>query len=219
MRSPRVPLILLLTFVLAGIVAACGASGGEAADTTTTTDRATTTTEDGPPTTSSRRTSTTRSKPSPTDGTTPTGRQRSTDADAYVKALAAKVKDDGSEVFGQAEASCLAGAYLDAIGVEALQAAGISPSDFAESDGDTFDGKVTLTEAMGNQVFDRFEPCGIDLPTLFRQISEVENPTSDQEACFDRILTATNLRRSFVADYTGQELDPDPIDELLTCAS
>jgi hypothetical protein len=219
MRSPRVPLVLLLTFVLAGLIAGCGTSGADEADATTTTERTkTTSTTRRSSTTEARRTTTTHAETTTTgDGPTPTTLARSAAAGEYVDALTSSLNDDGSEVFGQAQAACLAGAYVDAIGADALAAAGFSPSDFAATNGDDFDGKITLTDDMGNQVFDRFAPCGIDLPQLFRKVAGVDAPTPQQDLCLERILTPANLRRSFVADYTGNKLDSDPLDELRGC--
>lgn len=223
MRSPRTPFVLALTFLLAGLAAACGASGGEAGDPTTTTtvdqkqkQKSTTTTE-GEITTSSERTNTTEQRSTTTSGPTPTTVARSAEAQTYVDALAASYGEDGAEYFTKPQATCVAGAYLDAVGVDALRAAGFSAEDFADSNGDDFDGKIAVTEAMGNQIFDRFEPCGIDLGSLFRNISGPGPLTPEQEACFSSILTPENLRASFVADYTGNENAPDPLDELKTC--
>lgn len=217
MRSPRTPVALVLTFLIAGFVAACGASGGsDASEATTTTVQTTTTTEDDT-TTSSKRTTTTEGRTTTTRPVTPSTMTRSDDAQAYVDALAATYEEAGADFFTKPQATCIAGAYLDAVGLDALRGAGISPEDFAESNGDDFDGKVTLTEAMGGQIFDRFEPCGVDFSTLFRQLSGPGALTPAQDACFDRILTPDNLRRSFVADYTGNELADDPLDQLDDC--
>lgn len=222
MRSSRTAFVLVLTFALASFVAACGASGDDDAEptkknkeTSTSVDESSTTTDKA--TTTDKGTTTTEGRTTTSSGATPTTVSRPADAQSYVDALAATFEDDGSQVFTKPQATCVSGAYLDAIGVDQLKAAGLSPEDFAKASGDDFDGKIELTEAMGNKVFDQFGPCGIDFDVLFRSLS-TGTLTPEQEACFDRILTPENLRRSFVADYTGQELESDPLDQLQECA-
>ena len=200
MRSPRVPVVLLLAFALAGLLGACGTSGADDADSR------------GTKTTNDKKSTTTSSK-------APITVARSAEAQRYATALITKLKEDGSGVFDTSQASCMAGSYLDAIGVEALKAAGISPAAFAEGNGRDFNDKITLTEAMGNQVFDGFARCGVDVAKVFRLMYTSENPTPEENACLDSLLTESNLRRSFMADYLGQKLDPDPIDQLEACAT
>ena len=223
-------LALLLTV---GTVA-CGDSGGSegATDTTTTTTRvdkttttasttttegeATTTTEAGVTTTTEDETTTT----TEARVTTTTNGEPSGDAQDYVDALVATIEgDEGEEVFEPGQVECLAGNFVDVIGVEALQAAGVSPEEFAQGNGSNFPPELGVDEAKANELYDQFAACEVDLVEVFTKAfsSGRGEATAEQRACLDEVLTDENLRASFVADYLGEDLADDPLEAAGVC--
>ena len=205
--------VLLLTVLAAtSLLAACGASGGsEGASTTTAAnggDGVTTTTgEDGPSTTDVETSTTT--EPDQDDS----GRQ------AYVDALAEGFADDDTAPFDEDQVDCLGNGFVDAIGYDELKRAGVTPEEFGE--GDDFGGKLTIDEAIANDLYDQYEACGIDLKAFLKEFAtdftDGGKLSAAQEACVDKALTEENLRRSLVADLMGEDIEDDPLDAVDDC--
>lgn len=201
-----------VALLLAFGAAACGTSSGE---TSSTTEGKTTTTADG----SDDTTTTEADDETPTtedddETTTTEGSDDPVDADAqaYVDAMT----DGVGEVFGGTErAACLAEAWVDTIGADVLTEKGVTPEEFGEGSDDMIDG-LGLDEDTASDLYDTFGDCDIDLRALFTSFGS-DDPTPEQEACVEEILTDDALRASFVAEYTGESLDEDPVDEIDTC--
>lgn len=224
--------VLVLAFATGIASVACGASGGqpEVARPTTTTRPAFTTTR--PPTsttttvtteasttttTSYRRPTTTTSTPTtttrPTTTTTPSAGARG----PYIDALAAELIGTDRPLLTQDEATCISGAYVDAIGLDQLQGAGITPKDFADAEGSGFGDRLVLTPDTANEVYDQFAACGIDLAEVVKRMAGEEGLTPTQSDCIDQIVTDENLRNAFVADFVGRSLPDDPLDQVEGC--
>lgn len=230
-RSRRTVTGTVLALLLTVGTVACGNGGSEDANndatTTTTAGNETTTTSeaDEATTTSGDDVSTTTTGDDVTttteeDVTTTTDGEPSSDPQDYVDALVANIEGDtGAESFGPGQVECVAGNFVDVIGIEALQAAGISPEEFAEGDGSDFPPEVGVDEAKANELFDQFDACEVDLIEVFSKIfaAEGEELTAEQQACLEDVFTEENLRASFVADYLGEELEDDPLEEAGTC--
>lgn len=222
-RSRRVVTGTALALLLAVGSVACGAdgesddatdesttttSGGDASTTTTTRDDVTTTTRDDVTTTTGD------------DVTTTTDGEPSGDAQDYVDALVATIEgNEGEEVFEPGQVECLVGNFVDVIGVEALQAAGVSPEEFAQGNGSDFPPELGVDEAKANELYDQFAACEVDLVEVFTKAfsSGGGEVTAEQQACIDDVFTEANLRASFVADYLGEDLADDPLDEAGDC--
>jgi len=205
--------------------AACGASDGSegATDTTTTTrDDKTTTTEEDTTTTEEESTSTTEDETTTTEdgATTTTDGEPSSDPQDYVDALVANFEGEaGEQVFEPGQVECLAERFVDVVGIDELQAAGVSPDEFAEGDGSEFPPELGVDEDKANELYDQFAACEMDLGEVFTKIfaSEGEDLTAKQQACLDEVFTDENLRASFVADFLGEDLEDDPLDEAGAC--
>lgn len=213
-------LALLLTAGAAG----CGTSGGsdnaDGKPTTTTTDQATST---SPKTTTDVEVTTTPEPDSTTTTedttTTEAGSEPSGDGQAYVDALVSTIEGSSSDVFEPGQVKCLAGNFVDIIGVDALKSAGISPKEFAEGDGIAFPSELGVDEAKANKMFDQFEGCGIDLPELYSKIFSTggDGLTDEQQSCVDQVLTEDNLRKSLVASFLGKDPQDDPLKAAVDC--
>lgn len=118
----------------------------------------------------------------------------------------------------QQKSQCLGSGYVDVLGVEKLQSAGIAPDALAE--GSSLD-DLSIDDDTAKALFDQFAACQIDPKDIYISFAELflDGPlTPEQRTCLDGVLTEDNLRRSFVADATGAELDPDPLDADDDCA-
>lgn len=223
-----VALALLLT---AG-AAACGASGdSEGGTDTTTTTRADRTTTTASTTTTEEETTTTEdeSTTTPSEGTPPTedgttttttDGEPSSDPQDYVDALVAEFEEDGGDqIFESGQVECLAERFVDVVGIDELQAAGVSPDEFAEGDGSEFPAELGVDEDKANELYDQFAACEIDLRELLTKVftSEGNEITAEQQACLDKVFTDENLRATVVADFLGDELENDPLDAAGEC--
>lgn len=114
---------------------------------------------------------------------------------------------------------CLAGNFVDIIGVDALKSAGISPKQFAEGDGTAFSSKLGVDETKANKLFDQFKGCGIDLVELYSKIFSTggDGVTDEEQTCIDQVLTEDNLRKSLVASFLGKDLQDDPLKAAVDC--
>lgn len=219
-----------LALLLTAGAAACGASGDSEGGTdpttttradktttsasTTTTEEETTTTEDDTTTTEDETTTTGGGVTTTTDG------EPSSDPQDYIDALVANFEGDaGEEVFEPGQVECLAERFVDVVGIDELQAAGVSPDEFAEGDGSEFPPELGVDEDKANELYDQFAACEIDLRELLTKLftSEGNEITAEQQACLDKVFTDENLRASFVADFLGEDLENDPLDEAGTC--
>ncbi len=182
---------------------ACGAEGDDDDATSTTTEAAgaSTTTTDDEPTTDE-----------------PTTDEPTGDRDAYVEALVGTFDDEDEEIFGPGKAECIANGFIDVIGMDNIEESGLSPQEFAEGDGTDFPPALGLDEDKANDLYDVFGECDIDLvETLVDLYGSMGELTPEQETCVTDILTEDNLRTSFVADFLGEDLEDDPLDEVGTC--
>lgn len=140
------------------------------------------------------------------------------DEQAYVDALVATFEEDESdELYTEDQVTCLAEGFVDIIGVDALQSAGLSPQEFAEDGIDDVPDELGVDDEKANAMYDTFADCDIDLQELFASTAGGEELTADEQACLDDLLTDDNLRASFVASFTGDELEDDPLDDAFEC--
>lgn len=188
---PRRALAAALVLTLA-VVTACSSSEGDDASSRTST------------TAPARSSTTTKPGDAVADAT-------ETD---YVDAFATNLsKTEG--VFSDDGVRCLAGRWVEAIGADALREAGVPPGDIAASRArlDALDIDRPTAEAMA----DAFGSCGLALRDAY--LRALQGDLSEQgKACMDDLLTEDAVRRSFVADLLGEELDPDPLTQVERCA-
>ncbi|MGI8709866.1 MAG: hypothetical protein ACR2LA_02590 [Acidimicrobiales bacterium] len=124
---------------------------------------------------------------------------------------------DGAEIFDEAQAKCLARRFLDVIGLDRLRNAGVEPDDFNISA--NFGEKLGVDATEGNQLYDQFASCGIDVEeVLVKSLSAGgQDLTPEERACVDAAFGPDDVRRSFVADIIGQDLTDDPLDRIEQC--
>lgn len=198
--------VLALTLVVVG-VAACSATTVET-DTTTTIQAMTGTLapDDAGPGTTDEPTTTT---DEPRAGTTvlggrddpPTGDE--TEAE-YAAALVASFEGDADEVFTQADVECIAPKWVSAIGVEAFQAAGITPADIADRESGLDD--IVIDASTAEQIVDSIPECGLDLMALFidGQPARIKDDPA-KVACIEAAVTTDQVRASLIDEIRGAE--------------
>lgn len=135
-----------------------------------------------------------------------------TEAD-YVDALTSTFARSG-DVFSEDGVRCLAGRWVEVIGADTFRGAGISPEDLAG--GRAQFEEVEIDRATAEALADAFDACGLQLRDAY--LRTLEGNLSEQgKICVDDLLTEEAVRRSFVADLLGEELDPDPLTDVSRC--
>ena len=153
-------------------------------------------------------TSTTRDDP-PRTGTSlidddedpPTGDETEQD---YIDALVATFEEDADEVFTRDDVECLANEWVPAIGVEAFQAAGITPADIESGDSGIED--VVLDRSTAEAIVDGIPACDLSLIDLF--IDGLGSDVKDDPtkvACVEAAVTEDQIREALIADILGSE--------------
>lgn len=137
---------------------------------------------------------------------------KATEAD-YVEALTENFGRSG-DVFTAEGVSCLAGRFVEIIGADTFRAARVLPADLARNQA-RFD-DLEIDRATAEALADAFDACGLQLRDAY--LRTLEGDLSEQgKICLDDLLTEDAVRRSFVADLLGEELDPDPLSEVERC--
>lgn len=218
---PRRLATLAMALLLLGGTAACGSSSSDGASdekaTTTTSansdDSSETTeatedsvddmTDDSEDTTDT--TDTTESAPEPVSGDS---------RDDYVASLVSTFEDDGGAMYTKDQVQCLAENFVDTIGVDAFEQAGITAK--AAADDGVMD-QLKIDEPTAREMAASFDTCGVDLRKIFLDQIGTDDMTADQKACVEDVLTEEAIVESFVNDVTGNDTAKDPFDEVMSC--
>ncbi|MET0460534.1 MAG: hypothetical protein ABW195_14885 [Ilumatobacteraceae bacterium] len=132
--------------------------------------------------------------PSPTTADSPAPSGAVTDRDDFVAAAAGEMSIDDGDV-----ATCLSGAVVDAVGMEQIVAAGLTPREFARASSlEEMGVPTTLDDRDGLQA--ELAGCG-DLVEVFATGSD----DADEQACVEASLTDDLAAEMVVDDLTGAE--------------
>jgi hypothetical protein len=131
------------------------------------------------------------------------GGEVSSEAQPYVDQLKETMTagDSGDLVLTDEQADCLAPRFVNAIGVDTLEEAGIEPSDMGSDDSAMDD--LQLSDEQGEQLASSFGECDISLKTLFIDSLVSENDLSDEDkACLEEEFPEDLLERLMVTAVT-----------------
>ncbi|MGH9139203.1 MAG: hypothetical protein ACRD0G_19515 [Acidimicrobiales bacterium] len=210
----RIDRIAALGLAAALTFAACGGDDGdESADTTTTTEDDTEAGADATTTTTA----------APDDGA-----GVDADEEAYVDALVTSFTSEGA--FGDAleedEVRCMSLAFVRAANVEELQAAGVAPEDFAntESESSMDDLGIEVTDDEADDLRGEIDDCGIDFVDFYIGALAAAAGTDEEaqaqlaafEDCFRGAVTSDELRDDFVNDFRTSDAPDSAADEALS---
>jgi hypothetical protein len=131
----------------------------------------------------------------------------------YVDAVAAIWDDEEDERFSVDDRRCVAESFVDAYGVEEIEAAGVTPDDIAESDAaGPGDLELDLSEEQRSSFSDQMTGC-LDLRALVGEVLGADGEMPPEVvACLDENLTDDLLVEFFTTGFTegdaGFEDDP-----------
>jgi hypothetical protein len=140
------------------------------------------------------------------EGTVTTG-SAPAEAEPYIDSLVAgfTTGEDEDLQLTQEQAECVAPRWVNTIGMERITEAGIAPEDIG-ADGNSELSELGLSEAEGNELFDAFGACDVDLQQAFVDgIAASGDLPEDVSACLDEHFDADTLRRIMVITITKGE--------------
>jgi hypothetical protein len=135
----------------------------------------------------------------------------------YVDAMVTSFQQgDEDELTLTAEQSeCVAPRWVDTIGVERFEDAGIEPADISD-DGDDELSDLGLDEEQGGELYDAFGACDVDVKGLFIESLAGEQDLAEEDRdCLAENFDDDLLRRVMVVSLTGGD-DALQGDEELT---
>jgi hypothetical protein len=153
----------------------------------------------------------------------------SAEAQPYVDAMKVSMANsqDESDPFNLSEGQidCMAPRMINAVGVDRLEEAGVTPEDI-ENDTDSMDfSDLDLSEDDGNAIYDAFGACDINLRDVMMESFASEDVPAEAQECIEGVLTDDNLRTFIVSMMVNGEdgMESDPamegfMSELMECA-
>ena len=125
----------------------------------------------------------------------------------YVESLVAGFTsgDDEDLQLTQEQAECVAPRWVDTIGVDRITDAGIAPEDIG-ADGNSELSELGLSEDEGNELYDAFGDCDVDLQQAFVDgIAASGELPDDVAACLEEHFDEDTLRQIMVVTITEGE--------------
>ena len=124
---------------------------------------------------------------------------------AYVDAL---MKEQPSNM-DEEQATCVASHWIQAVGVEAVEAAGVTVDDIESGTSSIND--VVVDEALAEKIVDSYETCEFDLVSVV--VSGFSGSTGGdpaKTACIEDVITPEVARRYMVVALTGMAQGGSP---------
>lgn len=131
----------------------------------------------------------------------------------------------GSVTVDATAATCIAPKWVNILGPERLDAAGVAPSRLTGDDGlDVTAAKVALTDAQVSKLVDAFGECEVDLPAAFvHDLTRGASPSPEDEACLIDAVPTDLVQRIVGMQITegdrAPDRDPELVEELFTALS
>jgi len=136
----------------------------------------------------------------------------------YVDAMAASFQEgeEGGLVMSEEQAECIAPRWMDTIGLERLQEAGVEPADIGDDEDDELT-SLGLSEEEGGELYDAFGECDVDVQGLFiDSLAEDSDLSEEDRDCLAQNFDDDLLRRVMVASLTEGEEALQQDDELMS---
>lgn len=120
------------------------------------------------------------------------------DKQDFVDAFVVGISQSG--VVTPDQGQCIGKAWVDVIGVAALDEAGITPEQFGSVDRESYQ-KLELSETEAGALYDLLAPCGFDTVAGLRSPASGD-VTPEQKACVEKAITEESVRKAFGAGLT-----------------
>ena len=133
--------------------------------------------------------------------------------DAFVESAANADEDDLQLSSTQAE--CFGARFVDIVGVDRLEEAGVTPGDFGDESDFDFSA-IGLTEDEGGEIYDAFGECDVDIREEFiTSLGADEELSEEDRDCVAEAFDDDLLRRILVTTFVEGEDALEADDELM----
>ncbi|WP_110180578.1 hypothetical protein [Nocardioides solisilvae] len=132
------------------------------------------------------------------------GEGESDEAKPYVDAMATSMAE-GDSPMDKEQSTCFSEGFVDVVGLDKVKEAG-SPEEFGEGTDDLDFSTLELTEDQGNDIYDNFEECGVDLrDEMLKEMSADDSIPAESKECVEDAITEDALRDFFVTSMVEGE--------------
>lgn len=145
------------------------------------------------------------------------------DGGPYVEAMKRSMHASNDEDFQMSDdqIDCISPRFIDIIGVDRLEANGVTPADIENDEALDFS-ELDMSEKEGNALYDTFGDCDIDLrEMMLTSMADDDDMTPEMKTCMEGVFTDDNLRKLLVSTMIDGDdaLDDDPLmAQLMGCA-
>lgn len=147
----------------------------------------------------------------------------SDEAKPYVDAMVASMTEEEDSPMDEKQARCFSEGFVDVVGLDRIKKAGTA-EEWGEESGDLEFTELKLTTDEGNDIYDQFEECGVDMREAMIESLGADESDPVAKECFETAITEENLREFFVTVMVeGEEvINAEPEEgslmaELMTC--
>jgi hypothetical protein len=146
------------------------------------------------------------------------GGEVSEEAQPYVDAFvdsAANAEEDELQLSSE-QAECFGTRFVEIVGVDRLEDAGVTPDDFGD-DSDMDFSELGLTEDEGGEIYDAFGECDVDIRQEFLASLGADEELSDEDReCVADAFDEDLLRRILVTTFVEGEDALENDEELMS---
>lgn len=138
-------------------------------------------------------------------------------ADDYAKALVKSI-DPNDTTFTVAQVTCLAPAWVEAIGVDTFKASSVTPESIADQTSSIAD--LTITSTMADAMVEAMVGCDVDSrQVLITSATGGTKLTSEQAACFEKAVTKEIADEALATRFAGSQPDADLLAPAQACVT
>ena len=142
----------------------------------------------------------------------------SEDEQPYVDAFVASASDadeDELQLSGE-QAECFGARFVDIVGVDRLEEAGVTPEDFGDDSSLDFS-EIGLSEDEGEDIYDSFEECDVDIRAEFLNSLDADGSlTEEDRECVEDAFDEDLIRRMLVTTFVQGEDALEQDEELMS---
>jgi hypothetical protein len=125
--------------------------------------------------------------------------------DAYVAALVEQGRLEGAD---EDQRRCVAEHQVQAIGVDQLRAAGITPASIGDGSKDLTD--LSIDRPLAEAIVDGYPACGYDMkPRMVAGMAGIAHGSAEVTACLEETITDEVAREYAVLAIISDSADPD----------
>ncbi len=141
------------------------------------------------------------------DGDDGASEEVSAEAEPFVEAMKESMRgaEDDELQLSDEQIDCLAPRVINAIGMDRIEAAGVTPEELG-SDSDIDFSDMEITKDVGNAIYDSFGACDVSLRNVMLESFAADGEMSaEMTACVEDVLTDDNLRTMMVSMMVSGE--------------